>query len=279
VVPWVNRPLPLYVIPQPPLVRYPTTAPLCRAAQLRVSHGRTAVGLGNRLEELVFTNVGTNPCLLRGYPRIRAYGRPLHVERGGTYFGQLVAADLRPGGHVFLDIATGRACDGGRRPGVRHTGLVFVLPQGGSVHAGHVSITNYCGLSMSEFGLPRRYSEPHAAPGTPGMLQAHLLVPPSARAGAVLRYTAVLSNTTRKAVRFQSCPGYTEGVYVSGHAVRKSYALNCDSVQSIPPHGGRRFAMRLALPRRAVARAAKISWNLDTPTGPFAAGLIRVTAG
>ena len=40
VVPWVNRPLPFYVVPDAKLVRYPTSGPLCLAHQLRVSEGR-----------------------------------------------------------------------------------------------------------------------------------------------------------------------------------------------------------------------------------------------
>ncbi len=68
------------------------------------------MGLGNQLEELVFTNIGATPCLLRGYPTIRAgNGRVLHPQHGGTYFGLLTPADLQPRGHVFLDLATSRA--------------------------------------------------------------------------------------------------------------------------------------------------------------------------
>src|SRR5438309_11777807 len=72
VVPWLNRPLPLYVVPEPKVVPYPTSAPACRAAHLWVARDHTAAGLGNLLEEVVFTNLGARPCLLRGYPSISA---------------------------------------------------------------------------------------------------------------------------------------------------------------------------------------------------------------
>ena len=281
---WVNRPIPLYVVPEPKLIRYPTSARPCRAAQLRVSQGRSGVGLGNRLEELVFTNLGTSPCLLRGYPTISAEPpvgarRLLRVRRGGTYFGRLVPADLPPGGHVFLDFGTsncGCRCQGGRTP-VRYHHLVFTLPTDESVHAERVSITEDCFMSMSEFGLPPRYSQPRARPGSAGTLHARLRLPAVVRAGTTLSYTVTLSNPTRRTVVLRPCPGYTEGLYVSGLVVRHSFALDCDSVHAIPAHGQVSYAMQLVVPRKAAAGTAKLGWNLDTPTGPSEGGVIRIT--
>src|SRR5439155_5237957 len=102
VVPWVNRPLPLYVTPSEQLIRYPASAPACRSGQLRVRQGRGGVGLGNRLERIVFINTGPGRCLLRGYPTItgvtssgnRRTLRPIRGSGGGTYFGRLVPADM-----------------------------------------------------------------------------------------------------------------------------------------------------------------------------------------
>lgn len=282
-MPWVNRPLRLYVIPEPKLISYPASAAPCRAGQVRVTKGRTGAGLGNQLEELVFTNVGARPCLLRGYPAISAETqtgsrRTLRRRRGGTYFGRLVP-DLRPGGHVFLDLATSTGCEGGRKPAVRYRRLLFALPQGGSVQGEQVSISEDCGLSMSAFGLPSRYSQPHPAPGTAGTLQARLRLSAGVRAGTTtLRYVVTLSNPTTTAVRLHPCPGYSEGLYVAGLVVHRSFALNCDSVRTIPAHGRVRYAMRLTLPRPAVAGIAKIGWNLNTPTGPFAVRAVQIAA-
>jgi Domain of unknown function (DUF4232) len=280
-VPWANRPLPRYAIPEPKLIRYPTSAPACGAQQLRVSQGRSGVGLGNRLQELVFTNAGARPCLLRGYPQVSAETpsgsrRVLRPSRGGTYFGQLRPADLPPDGHVFLDFATSTGCGGGTRPPVRYRDLVFTLPDGESIRAKWASISAVCGLSMSEFGLPERYSQPRPAPGTAGTLRARLQVSPSVRAGTTLRYIVTLSNPTRVTVAFRPCPGYSEGFYALGLIVRRSFALNCDSVRTIPAHRHVRYAMRLALPRRAPAGMAKLGWNLNTPNGPFAVQVVRV---
>jgi hypothetical protein len=128
----------------------------CQAAQLRVSQGRNAVGLGNRLEEIVFTNVGATPCRLQGYPRITAHGRPVHALRGGTYFGRLIPAVLQPGGHGFLDFGTANGTDCGENPRifVRYRKLVFTLPNGGRVPGGRVSIVEHCSQSISELRRP-----------------------------------------------------------------------------------------------------------------------------
>jgi Protein of unknown function (DUF4232) len=269
VVPWVNRPLPLYTAPEAKLVAYPVSAPLCRAGQLRVGAGRTGVGLGNRLEELVFTNVGPRPCLLRGHPTITAGGRTLHPQLGGTYFGRLVPADLASGGHVFLDFATGTACDNGQRMPLHDRGLVVTLPQGGRVRAPRLSITDICGLSMSDFGLPERYAEPR--------LRARVELPSVARAGTTLRYSVVLSNPTAAKVAMRPCRGYTESAFAAGVVVRRSFALDCDSVHAVPAHGSVRYAMELKLPGRSPAGLAKLGWSLDTPVGPYAGGVFRIT--
>lgn len=130
-------------------------APTCRASQLRVRQGRVAVGLGNRLEEVVFTNVGTDACLLHGYPAITANGRRVPVRRGGTYFGRLVPAVLRPGGRGFLDFGTADLTDCPIGPStVVYRDPVFKLPNGGQVRGIHVAITEHCSLSISELGRP-----------------------------------------------------------------------------------------------------------------------------
>jgi hypothetical protein len=130
--------------------------PPCEASQLRASQGRTAVGLGNRLQEIVFTNVSSRACLLRGHPTITAGGRSVHVLRGsngGTYFGRLVPATLKPEERGFLDFATANGTDCSGR---RYHDLVFTLPQGGRIRAKRVSIVEHCSLSISALGRPEK---------------------------------------------------------------------------------------------------------------------------
>jgi hypothetical protein len=126
--------------------------PPCRASQLQVNQGRRAVGLGNLLEELVFTNVGTKPCLLGGYPGITADGRPVPARKGGTYFGRLVPAALQPGSRGYLDFGTADDTDCPIGPStVHYRDLAFRLPRGGRLRS-QVAITEHCSLSISELG-------------------------------------------------------------------------------------------------------------------------------
>jgi hypothetical protein len=287
VVRWVNRPLPVYVAPEPKPVVYPTSAPACHATQLRVRQGRTAVGLGNRLEELVFRNAGDTACLLRGYPAIsgeNAAGKRelLHPTTGGTYFGRLVSADLQPGDHVFLDFGTadGTGCDNGPPQPFRYRRLAFTLPRrGGTVRGDTTTIDSDCSLAISDFGLPERVAEPKAAPGSAGTLRARLQLPTHVSAGTMLRYTVTLANLGRTTVELSNCPGYTESLVSEEAArVRRSFALNCEAAGPIPPRGRVRFEMRLAVPRQA-GGFAKLAWSLDTPTGPSAAAAVQIRAG
>lgn len=279
-VPWVDRPLPLYHVPAAKPIRYPTTAPPCRAGQLRVSQGHLGGAAGNEAEPFLFTNIGSNTCLLRGYPTVSAETatgsrQALHPHHG-IFFGPLVPTDLPRGHHAFLDFGTGTGCDGGAGPVVRYRQLAFALPQGGVVRAGKATIAEQCGLTMSDFGLPERYAGPR--PGTPGALRAGVHLTARLRTGSTdLRYTVTLSNPTAKAVRLKPCPGYTEGVYTSGLAVHRSFALDCGAVHVIPAHGHVVYAMRLALPHGLAAGVVKLGWNLDTANGPFAGKGLVVT--
>ena len=283
-MPWVNQPRPRYTMPEPKLVWYPTTAPPCGPAQLRVSRGRTGAATGNLLQELVFTNTGTKPCLLRGYPSITAETpagerRVLH-PRLGTFFGRLVPSDLLPAGHVFLDFGTsacGCRCEGGQ--GVRYRNLVFTLPQGGELDGGRVWLTNGCFLDMSAFGLPERLSQPQPEPGTPGTLRASVRLPDIVRAGATLQYVVTLTNPTPMTVPLSPCPSYTEALFSESRGVQRSYALNCDWLRALLPHDHVEYEMKLDVPPETWSGPAKFGWSLNTPTGPFAGGLLQIAGG
>jgi len=241
--------------------------------------------LGNLLEQLVVTNIGKRPCLLRGYPTITAETptgtrQTVQARRGGTYFGRLVPADLQPGGRVFLDFGTsdcGCRCE--RPSPVRYRNLVFTLPQGGRFSGGGVSIVVDCFLDMTPFGLPERLSQPQAKPWTPATLRANVRLPATSRAGATLRYVVTLTNPSSRTVLLTPCPAYTEGLANEGWAVQRSFALNCESVRAIPPHGSVAYDMKLDVPVEMSPATAKFGWQLNTPTGPFAGGVVRISAG
>jgi Protein of unknown function (DUF4232) len=273
-VPWVNRPRPHYRIPAPKVLRYPTTAPPCRPTQLRVSSGRSGVGTGNLFERLIFKNVGQRSCLLRGYPSITAEtpsGRrrlhPRHVNLG------LIAANLAPGGRTYLDFGTSDCgCKCVRPHPVRYRQLRFALPNGGRLRTGAWIVVD-CWLGMSHFGLPERFANPAARPGTPGTLKARINLPRTVRAGATILYIVTLTNPTDEAVSLRPCPSYTNGL-------NRSFALNCDTVHAIAPHRHVDYAMRIRIPEKYTRSGiAKVVWSLNTPTGPHTAAAASVEQG
>jgi hypothetical protein len=95
--------------------------------------------------------------------------------------------------------------------------------------------------------------------------------------GTILRYTITLANSTRTTITLRPCPGYSEGIYASGLVVRRWFALNCDTVHKIGPHQHVRYAMQLTIPPTAPAGIAKLGWSLNTPNGPAAGRVIRIT--
>ncbi|TML51946.1 MAG: DUF4232 domain-containing protein [Actinobacteria bacterium] len=282
-VPWVNRPLPPYAAPQPRPISYSTSAPACDAAQLRVTRGRGGVATGHLFERFVFTNTGSTPCLLRGYPTVSADapdGRRvvLHPRLGSTFAGSLSPSDLAAGGHVFLDFGTSDCgCTCLRPHPTRYRYLAFGLPHGGAVRGGRLTLIKDCYLEMTGFGLPERLAEPRAKPGTAGTLRALLRLPRTVRAGTVLRYTVELVNPTSRTVTLSPCPSYTEATFTPTAHTARRFRLNCESVHAIPAHGHTRYAIQLAVPRDA-SGFAKLGWHLDTPTGPFAAGAVQIVA-
>jgi hypothetical protein len=282
-VPWVDRPLRAYVVPVAKPRPYTTAAPLCRASQLRVGERPTGVATGHELEEFVFHNSGSGSCLLRGFPRIVATSEgvrgPLAPVRSaqGTFFGRLEPADIKPGGYSLLDIETGSVC--AKYEETVYRDLVFELPEGGSVRAGAgASIVMGCGLTMSTFGLrPPVPTEPTPAPGTPGRLLARIRAPRTVRPGTTLHYVVTLANPTSVRVSLARCPGYTEKLYAEGAKSGGSFSLNCDSVKSIPAHERVRYEMEIGVPKH-VAGEGKLSWSLDTPTGPSSAVPLQIVS-
>lgn len=281
-VPWLSRTVARYEIPLSKLILYPVSASACRADELRVGQGRGGAAAGTLFERLVFTNVGAKACLLRGYPTISGVSQgatrsTLQTKRAGEALFQLLPSNVRSGGHTFLELGTSDACNGGTNRAVIYRHLEITVPGVGTVHAApSVYISDVCGLFVSSFGLPARYTPLPASPGTPGTLWASAQMPQTVRAGHVLKYTITLRNRTRTPVKLTSCPGYSEGIYEVGFHVQRSYALNCSTKGVVSPHDALRFAMELAIPANTPAGQAKFSWSLNTPNGPAAGRVIAI---
>jgi hypothetical protein len=288
IVPWVNRRAPAYTFPAPRQTRlaYAASAPPCHPGQLRATGAVTGAATGNLDERFTFTNVSRSTCLLRGFPTISGVGpsrarRTLHPRRSpsGTFFGQLTPADLLPGRHVLLDLATEDVTCSPMHPPV-YRDLRFGLPDGGTLHSG-AHLTRVCdGWTMSHFGLPAiaPYIPPRP-PGSVSTLRLRMWSPgfTDTRPGATVRFVIMLSNPTHTTIRLDRCPSYTLGIYAIGFARRRSYFLNCDTVTAIRQGQHVRYRMRLAIPAsRRLHGVAKFAWQLDTPASLTAARTLEV---
>jgi hypothetical protein len=287
IVPWIDRPAPAYTFPSPGQRRlvYATSAPPCRAGQLRATGAVTGAATGNLVERFTFTNVSRHTCLLRGFPTISGVGpsgtlRTLHPRRSpsGTFFGQLTPADLSPGRHVLLDLATEDVTCNPMHPPV-YRDLRFGLPGGGTLRS-RARLTRVCdGWTMSHFGLPASAYVPPRPPGSVSTLRLRMWSPgvSHTRPGATVRFVIMLSNATHTTVRLDPCPSYTLGIYAIGFVRRRSYFLNCDTVTAIRPGQHVRYRMRLAIPVTGrLHGVAKFAWQLNTPTALSAARALDV---
>ena len=174
----------------------------------------------------------------------------------GTFFGQLVPAAIPPGRHVYLDLATEDVTCALGRPFV-YRDLTFRLPDGRRLIT-HTRLTRFCGRwQMSRFGLPlRTAAELPPKPGSVDSLRVTVSLPPTARAGATLRYLVTLANPTDTAVRLDPCPSYTEAVASVHRNLHPAFFLNCDTVRLIAPGRRVRYEMRLRLPAVAPVRSS-----------------------
>ncbi|MGA2471834.1 MAG: DUF4232 domain-containing protein [Solirubrobacteraceae bacterium] len=255
-------------------MRYPTSAPPCSRAQLRVSQGQGQGATGWVLEGVVFTNVSATPCLLRGYPEISGVTQAGVREavlalHHGTIIAQNTPADMARGKNVdiWLDTPSQDPCPYGRpeRP-VTFTRLVFTLPHGGRVSApADVSISETCSiLSMTGFGLLQCYC------GTPPPspldgLHLRVTTPARVRAGEILSYSVTLTNASAKTVSLRRCPGYTERIAETDENVGYSFELNCATVHEIRAHTSVRYQMQIRVPSNSPPGTGDIGWGIDVP--------------
>jgi hypothetical protein len=297
VVQWVDRPAPSYEPPTPKPVPYTTIAPICRVDQLHATGAVVGAAAGNVDERFTFTNTSDSTCLLSGFATITALapsGRRvlLHPRRspGGTFFGPLVAADMAPGDHVYLDLGTQDVTCRLTHPLV-YRSLTFGLPGGGRLPS-HAHLGRFCGgWQMSRFGLPPRTTATiPPRPGSLDTLRVSMRVPSSARAGATLRYLVTLTNPTHTPVRLDPCPSYTEAVYTAFDPSKRyprkaipsrqrfrsaSFFLNCDTIHAITPGQHVRYQMQLGIPATPPGWA-KFGWHLNTPSEPATATMLTI---
>ncbi len=286
VVPWADRPAALYAAPGPR--KFATDARPCQPSDLRMSPGRSGVGLGHTNVAIQFTNRSATACVLLGYPKVAGISARGPITRlaaaHGSYFGAPgPPANIAPGQTAAVNISGADACQAAQQGQHRfYRRLRIGLPGGGSVDAPAAPFDAICGVSVSQFGVPA--GQPAVPPPSP--LTARITAAATARPGADFTYTVTLTNPTATAYPLRPCPAYEEYVYAitgpgkaaarNDHVV-KNYYLNCDTVHEISARGSATYQMRLQLPPGLPTGVpAKFVWLLQGLAGPGTSAPLRI---
>jgi hypothetical protein len=283
-VPWVNHRLRLQ---EAYTAQYPTSAPPCRAADLRLRVVPLR-GVSQTVSYMfVFTNDSASSCLLRtSRPDVSATN-PAGVRqllRGPLFklFGQdgrVVEGDLKPGEQASFDLfdSTAAICPGtspAQPSVVRFTHIIVPLASGrvSADPRDAMSFWELCAFSSTKLGLPVWQFPP--APGPAGInssLRPQLIgVPRTVRAGATFSYTVALYNSSSRRIVLHPCPGYTEDLDVSTNdgpfsQPAHAYELNCRNSGAIAAHATVAYQMRFAVPSHTPAGPSDLIWTFNIP--------------
>jgi hypothetical protein len=281
-IPWVDAPARPY---QPPTVSStppPSDARPCTAADVAARFGAGS-GAGGHLETLVvFRNIGTSTCVLKGYPQVVATepGLPDVAATDGSFFSGGSTANMQRGQQTLLGLETDTYCaarPGGGGGGRSYHHLDITLPGGGTVsldRAAGFDLT--CGLHLTKFFVQQPVQ---AAPHDPlSDLQVSLETPATVSAGDTLIYVADLSNPTDQPISLDRCPGYVETARPMSTPVKEVYALNCDSVAVIAARQTVRFEMRMRIPSDTSPGTLTVFWALAGPEEGSGSATVSVPA-
>jgi hypothetical protein len=278
VVPWISSQ------PSQLAERSPASTP-CRATDLAVN-GQvdfTANGKGGGIAVIALRNKGTQECRLEGRPSVRLVksGGPQQVnapiDRPPVIFpdtayplSSLLA--IRPGEVAGLTITWTNWCDP-KVPGKKRlapSAVRITLPKGtGHVDADYNAVPPCLDASRPstiEVSPWETAKVKPVAPWTTASLKASVPDQPvRARRGELLRFTVVLQNTSRAAVRFDRCPSYVQQLVPAGQV--EVHVLNCAHAKPIAPGEREAFAMEIRVPKNAPVGGNGLFWGLD----PFGA--------
>ncbi len=288
VVAWISTPAPQTTSTTNTTTTLAPALP-CSTSALRIRAGTGGVGMGNIANNFYMTNVGKVICRLSGYPTLTAIttsgARVSLKPEHGTYFGNMTAANLRPGARGEFLLAGTDQCFNPTTtaPPVVYRAVVISLPN----NAGSFTTKSFppCGYTdgfwESQLGVtPPVPGVFVPVPGTLASLQARVEPPVRIEGGQVLHYTVVLSNPGSRAVTFSPCPGYTEFLTLTkGSKVQLhtwSYELHCRAIGRLEAGKTARFAMEMTVPKVSQVRVVKFSWQLDTGNGPFVGTVVSV---
>jgi hypothetical protein len=249
----------------------------CRASNLNVKAEFGGAAASNMSQPFVLTNIGTESCVLLGYPtRLQGWqdGRWQQLNfTKGTFFIEEDPSprpvQLAAGAHAELIIGTDDACNGGDVGDSKlYSRLLATLQDQASIEL-NAPVNAFCELDVSTFHLlpiPES-SPPISSPGPLGPLQAQMHAPATATAGAMLFYTVTVSNPTSADIAFSPCP--TWDALIDNPAgpdgmTQVSGPIDCASTPAVPAHGLITLQMYINVPT-------------ETGTGKFVWWLSGVT--
>jgi len=248
-----------------PAAPLPTSGPACRSVDVSATYDSGNGGGGHSYQTYAFRDVGSRPCILRGFPRVVATepGKPpVSASEGGFFVGKEVPETMTPGGVTTqLNLETERDCEArDKNPNTWPTSIyhnvTVSIPGGGDV-ALHGTFDLECGLYVGQFGVP----SPDPVYPTPPLAGAtfELELPASVKAGGQLEYVVDIVNLTDAQMALDPCPSYLQGL---GGAGKTPLRLNGDVVHGVRAGQAVRFSMQIpvTLPANGATATA-------TPTG------------
>jgi hypothetical protein len=286
IVPWIASAAGPPPTPTPSPAPTPIGLPLCRGTELRARIGFTGAAAMNVATQVVFTNHGSAPCALTGFPAhmtlLDDAGKPVNEYAVANSDEDYIPS--YPNGGVAL--VPGTADGAARAPAV--VGQAFLLVRSLALMCGHASVASVAiqlgdgsvfqvpvgfgpdnngdcvpaGVSVSSF---QEVAIPTPQPSIAPELTVAYNLPARLQPGAVLKYTVTLTNVSGHVLQFDPCPAYTEGL--KGYQVIERHLLNCAVVPALGVGATRTFAMEMFVPRTSSSVGPRdvLSWDLDPP--------------
>lgn len=286
VVPWIPDAVGPEPSPPPTPAPIPIDLPKCSSADLAARVGRTGAASMHEGTDIVFTDHGSHPCALTGFP-----GAVHLYDRSGAAVNEYQVS-LTDGGYIPTETNGGVALmpgtpDGAARSAATSGQAILVLKTL-ALMCGHATVASVrvvladggaftlpigfgpdtngdcvsSGVDVSSFQMP---GSPPPTPPSLSDLTVAYTVPTILHPGTTLSYTVTLTNVTGHELLFSPCPGYTEGLKEFGSVER--HLLNCAAAPSLAPGASRSYSMEVRVPvdPQFATSQATLSWYIDRP--------------
>jgi hypothetical protein len=268
---WVDQPV---TIQAASAARNPGLAS-CTSADLQVRMSRHGI-IGPETYAYIYAakNTSAHSCYVSGQPSVTLAGRP--VARAANMLA-VTAGVLAPGATAAFAVTQKprTRCTAPRTP----SGVTRSVARQARIRIGSVSRsvspaeTILATRCTAEAVTPIGLVPTNPKPGPLSPLTIRLYVPATVRAGHTLRFTVLITNPTRAAIRLSPCPAYETGI-ASARPV--AYRLNC-STPVVPARQSRLFGMQYTVPAGTPPGLVKFGWFLLNPSRTGTGSTITIT--